>query len=190
MALAAKQFGSSLANPQAVLASIGSRPVDLSDTDASSIFQIPHQGENPAVPLKIFQPEESTASTEQTRQLGQHLSRWREQLESQQATFDEERLHWILQCDQDHQQLDERDKVVEQRLRQVQSLERQLLQLQNDVIDGQTALREVAAKLSAEGFAEVSDPEKIAALEDLRFEISERFDYLVKRWDRFRAESA
>ena len=66
------------------------------------------------------------------------------------------------------------------------SLEDQLLQLQNDVIDGHTALQEVAEKLSKEGFLHVTDKEKVGALEDLRFEISERFDYLIERWERFR----
>jgi len=72
----------------------------------------------------------------------------------------------------------------------VRSLESQLLQLQNDVIDGQAALQTVSEKISNDGFLHVVDGEKIAALEDLRFEISERFDYLVERWQRFRDSQA
>lgn len=185
MALAAKQFGSAKANPSLVLRHIGASPVDLSD-DAPA----PNKPAAAAVQLKVFQPDEPTADAEQTRQLGQHLVQWQARLEEQQSTFDEERLHWILQCDMDYELLEEKTQSVNHRLRQVKSLERQLLQLQIDVIDGQTALRPVADTLCQEGFADSTDAEKIAALEDLRFEISERFDYLIKRWDQFRATEA
>ncbi len=179
MASAAKQFGSRVANPQSVLDHIGSVPVDLTD-DASTA---------PSVRLKIFQPEETTPDLEQTRQLGLHLMRWRSELEMAQADFDLQRSQWHQQQEAAEQEIASRHQTLQQRERQIRSLEGQLLQLQNDVIDGQAALQTVAAQISHDGFLHVQDEEKIAALEDLRFEISERFDYLVKRWERFRDSS-
>ncbi len=182
MAFAAKQFGSRVANPQTVLNHIGSVPVDLSD-DAST----PDADINEApVGLKIFQPEENTLDKEQARQLGQHLIRWRAELEAAQANLQRQKHEAYRQQEVDQQEIARRHKTLQQRERQVSSLENQLLQLQNDVIDGHTALQEVAETLSQEGFLHVVDEEKIGALEDLRFEITERFDYLIERWEKFR----
>ncbi len=182
MVFAAKQFGSRVANPQTVLNHIGSVPVDLSDEAPSPAANL----ETAPVGLKIFQPQETTLETEQARQLGQHLIRWRAELEAAQADFEDQQRAWYLQREVEQQDIALRHKTLQQRERQVRSLERQLLQLQNDVIDGQAALQSVAEQLSADGFLHVMDEEKISALEDLRFEISERFDYLVERWVRFR----
>lgn len=182
MAFAAKQFGSRVANPQTVLNHIGSVPVDLSDDASAPVADV----EAVTVGLKIFQPEETTLEKEQARQLGQHLIRWRAELEAAQANLEEQRLHAYRQQEVDQHEIARRHKTLQQRERQVCSLEDQLLQLQNDVIDGHTALQEVAEKLSKEGFLHVTDEEKVGALEDLRFEISERFDYLIERWERFR----
>ena len=182
MAFAAKQFGSRVANPQSVLHHIGSLPVDLSEETLASALD----AEAAPVGLKIFQPQETTLEAEQARQLGQHLVRWRAELEAAQADFEDQQRAWYLQREVEQQEIALRHKTLQQRERQVRSLEGQLLQLQNDVIDGQTALQSVAEQLSADGFLHVMDEEKISALEDLRFEISERFDYLVERWVRFR----
>jgi len=178
MAFAAKQFGSRVANPQTVLNHIGSVPVDLSDDASAPVADV----EAVPVGLKIFQPQETTLDKEQARQLGEHLIRWRAELEAAQAHLDEQRLHAYRQQEVDQHEIARRHKTLQQRERQVCSLEDQLLQLQNDVIDGHTGLQEVAEKLSREGFLHVTDEEKVGALEDLRFEISERFDYLIKRW--------
>ncbi len=182
MAFAAKQFGSRIANPQTVLNHIGSVPIDLSE-DAST-----HEAntEETSVGLKIFQPEENTLDREQARQLGQHLIRWRAELEAAQANLEQQRRHAYEQQEVDQREIARRHKTLQQRERQVSSLESQLLQLQNDVIDGHAALQEIAEKISQEGFLHVVDEEKIGALEDLRFEISERFDYLIERWEKFR----
>ena len=182
MAFAAKQFGSRIANPQTVLNHIGSVPVDLSDDAPSSAADT----DTAPVGLKIFQPEETTLEKEQARQLGQHLIRWRAELEAAQANFEEQKRNAYRQQEVDQQEIARRHKTLQQRERQVCSLEDQLLQLQNDVIDGHTAQQAIAEKLSREGFLHVVDEEKIGALEDLRFEISERFDYLIERWQRFR----
>jgi len=181
MAFAAKQFGSRIANPQTVLNHIGSVPVDLSH-DASSVTE----AESVPVGLKIFQPEETSLDQEQTRQLGKHLIRWRAELEVAQANFEEQKRHVYQQQESDQQEIARRHKTLQQRERQVRSLEDQLLQLQGEVIDGHAALQEVAEKISREGFLHVVDEEKIGALEDLRFEISERFDNLIERWAHFR----
>ena len=182
MAFAAKQFGSRIANPQTVLNHIGSVPVDLSNDAPSPVTDL----ETAPVGLKIFQPEEATLEREQARQLGEHLIRWRAELAAAQTNFEEQKLNAYRQQEVDQQEIARRYKNLQQRERQVRSLEGQLLQLQNDVIDGHTAQQAVVEKFSRDGFLHVVDEEKIGALEDLRFEISERFDYLVERWQRFR----
>ncbi len=182
MAFAAKQFGSRVANPQTVLNHIGSLPVDLSDDSSTPEANTVEA----SVGLRIFQPEENTLDQEQARQLGQHLIRWRAELEAAQANLEQQRQHAYHQQEVDQQEIARRHRTLQQRERQVSSLENQLLQLQNDVIDGHAALQEVAEKLSREGFLHVVDEVKIGALEDLRFEISERFDYLIERWEKFR----
>jgi predicted RNase H-like nuclease (RuvC/YqgF family) len=190
MAFAAKQFGSRIANPQTVLNHIGSVPVDLSDESLTNDTPSPAADmEKPPVGLKIFQPEETTLEKEQARQLGQHLIRWRTELEAAQANFDEQKLNAYRQQEVDQQEIARRHKTLQQRERQVRSLEAQLLQLQNDVIDGHTAQQSIAEQLSRDGFLHVVDEEKIGALEDLRFEISERFEYLIERWQHFRDSS-
>jgi len=165
----------------------------------SSVRQIPDESnillcsssiQTAPVELKIFQPEEPSLDAEHTRQLGQHLIRWRAELEAAQADFDDQQKRWSQQQEVEQQDISLRHKTLQQRERQVRSLESQLLQLQNDVIDGQAALQTVSEKISNDGFLHVVDGEKIAALEDLRFEISERFDYLVERWQRFRDSQA
>lgn len=186
MVFAAKQFGSRVANPQTVLNHIGSVPVDLSDEAAVEAPALPADLETAPVGLKIFQPEETTLEQEQARQLGQHLIRWRTELEAAQANLEERTLQAYRQQEVDQHEIARRHKTLQQRERQVSSLEDQLLQLQNDVIDGHTAQHEIAERLSRDGFLHVVDEEKISALEDLRFEISERFDYLIERWEKFR----
>ena len=186
MGFAAKQFGSRVANPQSVLNHIGSLPVDLSEDAPAAHLE----AQTAPVELKIFQPEEPSLDAEHTRQLGQHLIRWRAELEAAQADFDDQQKRWSQQQEVEQQDISLRHKTLQQRERQVRSLESQLLQLQNDVIDGQAALQTVSEKISNDGFLHVVDGEKIAALEDLRFEISERFDYLVERWQRFRDSQA
>jgi len=132
MAFAAKQFGSRIANPQTDSAPVG---------------------------LKIFQPEETTLEKEQARQLGQHLIRWRAELKAAQANFEEQRVNAYRQQEVDQQEIARRHKTLQQRERQVRSLEDQLLQLQNDVIDGHTAQQAIAEKISREGFLHVVDEE-------------------------------
>ena len=183
MASAARQFGSRVANPLAVLKHIGSQPVDLSTGTAQPVQQ--PTTDQPSSRLKIFQPQTEPADAQQTRQLGQHLIQWRAQLEAAQADFDQQKHRWHCQNEAQQETIERQQQTLQQRERQVRSLEAQLLQLQNDVIDGQTALRTIAETISRDGFLHVIDEEKIAALEDLRFEISERFDYLIERWARF-----
>ena len=185
MASTARQFGSRVANPQTVLKHIGSQPVDLSTGTAQPAQQRTTDTIQSSARLKIFQPQTETADAQQTRQLGRHLIQWRAQLEAAQADFDQQKHHWHCQNEAQQENIDRQQQTLQQRERQVRSLETQLLQLQNDVIDGQTALRAIAETISRDGFLHVIDQEKIAALEDLRFEISERFDYLIERWTRF-----
>jgi hypothetical protein len=59
-------------------------------------------------------------------------------------------------------------------------LQFELLQLQNDVIDSQLAMEEIVQQFANED----SEGKLLVALEMLRFEIRERFDYVSERWDR------
>jgi len=85
----------------AILDHIGSVPVDLSEDASAPAPDL----EAVPVGLKIFQPEENTLDKEQARQLGQHLIRWRAELEAAQANLEEKRIHAYRQQEVDQQEI-------------------------------------------------------------------------------------
>ena len=61
---------------------------------------------------------------------------------------------------------------------QLRTLQFELLQLQNELIDSQLATREIVNQL---GVPELNDD----ALESLRFELNQRFDHVMISWRQF-----
>jgi len=146
--------------------------------------------------LRLHQPQDEAAvqfsDTKQLQQMGRHLIRWRAELERQQAQLRSEQYHWTRQMQLEHNLIADRNAQLDQRQRQTKSVEFQVMQLQNDVIDAQVALSKTVTALTecseAENRAYDRDGRTIAELTALRFELNERFEYLAERWTKLRAE--
>lgn len=148
---------------------------------------------SPRPALKLHQPGDESAvhfsDTKRLQQIGQHLIRWRTELENQQLQLQSQQQHWTRQMLLEHQAIDQRKHALDSRERQVKAMEFQLTQLQNDVIDAQVALQQTVVSLTECKQGDQRDGQTIAALMTLRFELHERFDYLVQRWQRFKQQS-
>ncbi len=146
--------------------------------------------------LRLHQPRDESAvqfsDTKQLQQMGRHLIRWRTELENQQAQLKSEQYHWTRQMQLEHELIADRNAKLDHRDRQTKSIEFQLMQLQNDIIDAQVALQQTVASLTECSLIENQkhnrDGRTIAELTALRFELNERFEYLAKRWQKLRAE--
>lgn len=143
--------------------------------------------------LKLHQPGDELAvhfsDTQQLKQIGKHLIRWRTEIENQQLHLQSQQQHWTRQMLLEHQAIDQRKTDLDCRERQIKAMEFQLTQLQNDVIDAQVALQQTVVSLTECKQGDQRDGQTIAALMTLRFELHERFDYLVQRWQRFKQQS-
>ena len=142
--------------------------------------------------LKLHQPHDETAiqfsDTKQLQQMGRHLIRWRTELQRQQAQLQNEQKHWTRQMQLEHEVIAEKNAKLDHRERQIKSIEFQLMQLQNNVIDAQVALEQTVAELTDCKRGDNRDGRTIAALTTLRFELNERFEYLVIRWQKLQRE--
>ena len=146
--------------------------------------------------LRLHQPQDETtvqfSDTKQLQQMGRHLIRWRNELERQQTQLRSEQHHWTRQMQLEHELIADRNAKLDHRQRQTKSIEFQVMQLQNDVIDAQIALEKTVTSLTEcndiENQRHDRDGRTIAELKTLRFEINERFEYLAKRWTNLRAE--
>jgi len=73
----------------------------------------------------------------------------------------------------------DRERKLQLREQQLRSLQFHLLQMQNDIIDSQLSMENVI-----EHFENTESDEYMRlALELLRFEVLDRFDYVSKRWE-------
>ena len=146
--------------------------------------------------LRLHQPRDESAvqfsDTKQLQQMGRHLIRWRAELENQQAQLKSEQYHWTRQMQLEHELIADRNAKLDHRDRQTKSIEFQVMQLQNDVIDAQVALQQTVASLTEcsrrENQKHDRDGRTIAELTALKFELNERFEYLAKRWQQLRTE--
>ena len=69
---------------------------------------------------------------------------------------------------------------LKQQEQQLRALQFELLQLQNQLIDGQLATRELIGDLQIPGQQE-------SALQSLKFELNQRFDHVMVTWREFAA---
>lgn len=146
--------------------------------------------------IRLHQPDDELAvqfsDAKQIQQMGRHLVRWRNELQRQQVQLRSEQYHWTRQMQLEHELIADRNAKLDQRQRQTKSIEFQVMQLQNDVIDAQVALQQTVAALTecteAKQQPHDRDGRTIAELTALRFELNERFEYLAKRWTNLRAE--
>lgn len=169
---------------------------DIRATDSGLGNSAPDDSSPPAPPtrpaLRLHQPHDETAiqfsDTKQLQQMGRHLIRWRTELEKQQAQLQSQQHHWTQQMQLEHKLIADRGAQLDHREHQIKSIEFQLMQLQNDVIDAQVALQQTVAALTECKETKKHDGRTIAELTTLRFELNERFEYMVKRWTKLRTE--
>jgi hypothetical protein len=152
--------------------------------------QDPSQKPSPRPVLKLHRPNDESAiqfsDTRQLQQLGRHLIRWRAELQKQQTQLQTEQRHWTKQMMLEHELIKERKIDLDNRQQQVKAMEFQLVQLQNDVIDAQVGLQQTVQALTQCKRGDQRDGTTIAALMTLRFELHQRFEYLVKRWEKLK----
>lgn len=116
---------------------------------------------------------------QQIAELTGHLKRRRDALVAKEASLNERIASWQSSMDVRSAANSDHERELQIREQQLKRLQFHLLQMQNDIIDSQ---------LSMEGVIEhfentESDEYMQLALEMLRFEVLDRFDYISKRWE-------
>lgn len=116
---------------------------------------------------------------QQILELTTHLKRRRDELESRERDLKEQLASWQVSIDQRNAANSEKERELTGRERQLRSLQFHLLQMQNDIIDSQLSMEKVIEHFENSD----SDEYMKLALEMLRFEVLDRFDYVSQRWD-------
>jgi chromosome segregation ATPase len=115
----------------------------------------------------------------QIAELTGHLKRRRDQLQEKEAKLNEKIASWQQSIDQRSAASSDRERKLKNREQHLRSLQFHLLQMQNDIVDSQLSMEGVI-----EHFENTDSDEYMKlALEMLRFEVLERFDYISKRWE-------
>ena len=120
----------------------------------------------------------------QVSEIAGHLRHRKEQLDRRESDLRKQINIWQSQVDSQIALSAWREKSLRERESQIKSLQFELLQLQNDVIDSQLAMEQIVEQFANDDI----DGKMLVALEMLRFEIRERFDYVAERWDRLHAK--
>jgi TolA-binding protein len=115
----------------------------------------------------------------QIAELTGHLKRRRDQLQAKEAKLNEKIALWQQTVDLRSAATSDRERELKKREQHLRSLQFHLLQMQNDIVDSQLSMEGVI-----EHFENTDSDEYMKlALEMLRFEVLERFDYISKRWE-------
>lgn len=115
----------------------------------------------------------------QIAELTSHLKRRRDELLQKEKDLNGKITSWQASVDARGAATTNRESQLQIREKQLRSLQFHLLQMQNDVIDSQLAMEDVIEHFEN---TESDDYMKLA-LELLRFEVLDRFDYISKRWE-------
>lgn len=150
-------------------------PVDL----PPRLRIVRHEGE-------VFEDrlDETEEPGPQIKEIAKHLREQSSRLSRRESELKKQIHIWQSQVDSQLAMSAYREKSLREREAQVRSLQFELLQLQNDVIDSQLAMEEIVEQFASED----ADGKLILTLEMLRFEIRERFDYVSQRWDELHAK--
>lgn len=116
---------------------------------------------------------------QQVAELAGHLKRRQAELSAKELALNTSIESWRSSVDAQGAANANRERQLKGREQQLRSLQFHLLQVQNDVIDSQLAMEKVIEHFENSE----SDQHTHLALELLRFEVLERFDYLSKRWE-------
>lgn len=115
----------------------------------------------------------------QIAELTSHLKRRRDQLQAKEQSLNEQIASWQTTIDARGAVNSDKERNLRIREQQLRSLQFHLLQMQNDVVDSQLSMESVI-----EHFENTESDECMKlALEMLRFEVLDRFDYISKRWE-------
>lgn len=123
--------------------------------------------------------DEPVELPEQVREVASYLKTSRAELLEREKELREKISQFHSHVASQHAHDLARVKEIRNREDQIRSLQFHLLQMQNDVIDSQLAMEKVIGH-----FEHVDGDEFLkVALELLRFEVTERFDYICQRWE-------
>lgn len=114
----------------------------------------------------------------QIAELTSHLKRRRDQLQAKEESLNEKIASWQESLDQRSAATSNRERQLMEREQHLRSLQFHLLQMQNDIVDSQLSMEGVIVHFEKTD----SDEYMKLALEMLRFEVLDRFDYISKRW--------
>ncbi len=115
----------------------------------------------------------------QIAELTSHLKRRRDELQKKEKDLNEKIESWRSSMEAGQAAHTDREVRLKLREQQLRSLQFHLLQMQSDVIDSQLSMESVI-----EHFENTESDEFMKmALELLRFEVLDRFDYVSKRWE-------
>ena len=119
----------------------------------------------------------------QIEQLVAHLRSRQKVLDQREADLQAQTYHWEQQVLSSKSHLRRRTSELEQHWSQVQLQQAQLVKLQQNLVDGQQAIRAVIERI----VDDCQPTELQAELNSLRQELHERFDVILNRWERIRA---
>ena len=125
------------------------------------------------------QLEQPLELPQQVAELAGHLKRRQMELSKKEVALTETIESWRTNLDARGAANTHRELQLKNREQQLRSLQFHLLQMQNDIVDSQLAMEEVI-----EHFDNTETDEYLRlAVELLRFEVLDRFDYVSKRWE-------
>jgi len=149
--------------------------VSQGSTDQSPRLRVVHADEE-VFDDHLDQPLEVPA---QIAELTGHLKRRRDQLLEKEISLNERISSWQQSMDHRSAATSDRERELKNREHHLRSLQFHLLQMQNDIVDSQLSMESVI-----EHFENTESDEYMKlALEMLRFEVLDRFDYISKRWE-------
>jgi len=170
-----------VAKPESVLGQISnaeSTPITSEMDGVSESFprlRVVH-GDSETYEDQLDQPLELP---QQIAELTNHLKRRHDDLMAKESSLNNKMESWLMSFSAQSAANSDRERKLQLREQQLRSLQFHLLQMQNDIIDSQLSMENVI-----EHFENTESDEYMRlALELLRFEVLDRFDYVSKRWE-------
>ena len=116
----------------------------------------------------------------QGNQIVEILQQRKSTLESREAEFRLQVCNWESAAAEQQKKLDQRSESLNQKEGRLRELQFQMLELQNQLIESQLALESIVTELEQ---PEIPSSQ-MAALQKMRNELFERFDFVEDRWSK------
>jgi TolA-binding protein len=116
----------------------------------------------------------------QGNQIVEILQQRKSKLESREAEFRLQVCNWESAAAEQQRKMDQRSEELNQKEGRLRELQFQMLELQNQLIESQLALESIVAELEQ---PEIPSSQ-VAALEKMRSELFERFNFVENRWSK------